>query len=143
MPDQSMFAYKYFRGDLLDFAQKDVPLRVTKRVLRDCLRGITEMHEKRIVHTDIKPNNIVLDWAETARDDSSPPTIFVDQVQIADLESATELPEEECIHGVQLGNPMWCSPEAYAADKVDTPTDIFSFGIVVSIPSCTHLQMLI
>jgi serine/threonine protein kinase len=36
-----------------------------KRILRDSLRGIAAIHEKGIVHTDIKANNIMVDWDES------------------------------------------------------------------------------
>ena len=31
-----------------------------------------------------------------------------------------------------VGNQMWRSPEAYVSGRVNTPSDMFSFGIVVS-----------
>lgn len=37
IPNQSMFAYKYFKDYLLSFAQKDIPLALVKRILRDSL----------------------------------------------------------------------------------------------------------
>lgn len=66
IPDQSMFAYKYLQDHLLSFAQKDLPLPLTKQILRDSLRGIAALHEKGIVRTDIKANNIMVDWDEEA-----------------------------------------------------------------------------
>jgi serine/threonine protein kinase len=36
------------------------------------------------------------------------------------------------IVGVQVGNLMWRSPEAHTQAHVNKPSDIFSFGIVVS-----------
>jgi serine/threonine protein kinase len=67
-PDQSMFAYKYLKDHLLSFAQKDIPLPLIKRILTDSLQGIAALHGKGIVHTDIKPNNIMVDWDETDGD---------------------------------------------------------------------------
>ena len=50
IPAHSMFAYRFARGHLLSFAQRDVPLPVMKRVLRDSLRGIAALHGKGIVN---------------------------------------------------------------------------------------------
>lgn len=127
IPDQSMFAYKYFKDHLLSFAQRNVPLPLMKRILRDSLRGIAALHEKGIVHTDIKANNIMIDWDETDGETA------VHQVQIADLEDAAYVPDDKVIIGRQVGNWMWRSPEAHASAQVHKPSDIFSFGVVVSL----------
>ncbi|KAL8974223.1 MAG: hypothetical protein Q9197_001536 [Variospora fuerteventurae] len=124
IPDQSMFAYKYLKDHLLSFAQKDVSLSLMKRILRDSLRGIAALHERGIVHTDIKANNILVDWNETDGH------ITVGQVQVADLEDAAYVPDHSAIVGRQVGNWMWRSPEAHASGQVHKPSDIFSFGIV-------------
>jgi serine/threonine protein kinase len=123
--NQPMFAYTYFKDHFLSFAQKDVPLPLTKRVLRDSLRGIAILHEKGIVHTDIKPNNIMVDWEEIDGNTT------IRQVQIADIEDAAYVPDDSAIVGRQVGNWMWRSPEAHASGRVHMPSDIFSFGVVV------------
>ena len=91
IPDQSMFAYKYFKDHLLSFAQKDVPFPLIKRILKDSLQGIAALHEKGIVHTDIKADNIMVDWDEM---DSN---TTVRQVQIADIEDAAYVPDHSAI----------------------------------------------
>ena len=45
-----MFVYKYFTGHLLSLAQKDMPLVLTKRILKDTLRGLAALHDQHIVH---------------------------------------------------------------------------------------------
>lgn len=127
IPEHSMFAYKYLRDHLLSFFQRDVPLPITKRILRDVLHGITALHDKSIVHTDIKPDNILVDWKETGDD------ITVEQVQIADIESGAYVPEGSTIKGLQVGNWMWRSPEAHMFGPMNKSTDMFSFGLVVSL----------
>ncbi|KAF2133279.1 kinase-like protein [Dothidotthia symphoricarpi CBS 119687] len=124
LPDQSMFAYRYFKGHLLSFAQRDVSLPLTKKVLKDSLRGIAALHDKGIVHTDIKADNIMVDWNETGG------STTVTQVQIADIEDAAYVPNDCAIVGRQVGNWMWRSPEAHASGQVSKPSDVFSFGIV-------------
>jgi len=51
IPDKSMFVFKYLKDHLLFLAQKDLPLILTKRILKDVLRGIAELHHQNIVHT--------------------------------------------------------------------------------------------
>ena len=126
IPDKSMFVYPYRSDDLLSFATKTLPLSLRKRILRDSLRGIVALHEKGIVHTDIKPNNIMLDWTE---EDGN---IAVQNVQIADIEDAVCVPDRCNVTGRQFGNWMWRSPEAHASGHCNKPTDIYSFAIVVS-----------
>lgn len=46
-----MFVFQYFADHLLSLAQKDLPLAVTKQILKDALRGIAELHDQDIVHT--------------------------------------------------------------------------------------------
>lgn len=137
IPNHSMFVYKYLRDHLLSIAQKDTPLPLMKRILRDSLRGIADLHEKGIVHTDIKPDNILVDW-----DEKNGKTI-VRQVQIADLDDAAYVPENCAIVGKQVGSWMWRSPEGHAAAQVHKPSDIFSFGIVVSLLPSRYLSLLI
>jgi serine/threonine protein kinase len=57
---------------------------------------------------------------------------FVEQVQIIDLENAAYLPKGRCIKGMLAGNENWRSPEAHFKGELSKPTDMFSFGIVVS-----------
>ena len=51
IPDRSMFVYKYLKDHLLSLAQKDLPLLLTKRILRAALHGLAELHHQNIVHT--------------------------------------------------------------------------------------------
>lgn len=51
IPDKSMFVFEYFTGHLLHLAQQDLSLQTRKRLLKEGLRAIAEMHDKDIVHT--------------------------------------------------------------------------------------------
>lgn len=74
---------------------------------------------------DIKPDNIM---ADLRYDDKH---TIVEKVQITDLENAAYLPPGRCIRGMLAGNDNWRSPEAHFKEKLNKPTDIFSFGITV------------
>lgn len=75
---------------------------------------------------DIKPNNILVDWENINHE------IAVKQVKLADIEDAVSVEPNSDIVGVQVGNLMWRSPEAHTQARVNKPSDVFSFGIVVS-----------
>lgn len=68
----------------------------------------------------------MIDWEENSGG------INVMQVQLADLEDAGHVPPGFEIRGRQVGNFMWRSPEAHAESGVEKPSDMFSFGVVVS-----------
>ena len=51
IPDKSMFVYKNLKDHLLSMAQQNLPLLLTKRVLKDALHGLAELHRRNIVHT--------------------------------------------------------------------------------------------
>ncbi|OJJ87487.1 uncharacterized protein ASPGLDRAFT_64598 [Aspergillus glaucus CBS 516.65] len=124
IPEKSMFVFEYFADHLLHLTQKDLPLEVIKRILRDALRGIAELHDRDIVHTDSKADNVFIDW----RDHHG--KIKLERVQLGDLEDAVHIPPESHMIGKQAGNWMWRSPEAHANGPVNKPSDIFSFVLV-------------
>jgi serine/threonine protein kinase len=136
VPEDSLFVYNYLQDHLLSFVQKDVPLPITKQILRNALRGIATLHDRGIVHTDIKPNNILIETEAKDQDEG----VTVEKVQVADIEDAAYVPEGCVIKGRQVGNWMWRSPEAHASANLHTPSDMFSFGLVVS--SIQYLQNL-
>lgn len=57
VPEQSMFVYNYLTDHLLGLAQRDLPITLTKRILKDTLRGLAALHDQNIVHTG-NPNLI-------------------------------------------------------------------------------------
>lgn len=76
--------------------------------------------------TDIKPDNIMV----TCKHED--PTTTVVDVQLTDLENAAYLPERRSIKGMLAEKDNWRSSEAHFKGKLSKPSDIFSFGLVVS-----------
>ena len=50
VPEQSLFIYEYCTGHLLSLAQKWLPIALTKRILKDALRGLAALHDHDIIH---------------------------------------------------------------------------------------------
>ena len=53
-PSQSIFVFKYLNENLLGLIQKNLPTAITKKILKDALRGLAAMHNLDIVHNDDK-----------------------------------------------------------------------------------------
>ena len=53
IPDKSMFVFEHLTGHLLNLAQKDLSLAAIKRILKDALTGLAELHDQDVVHTGI------------------------------------------------------------------------------------------
>ncbi|KJY00323.1 calcium/calmodulin dependent protein kinase [Zymoseptoria brevis] len=119
-----MFVFRHLNENLLGFAQRDLSLKLIKRILECALQGLAALHEQDLVHNDIKANNIMIQTKECSRDAD------VEQVQLVDLEDTVHLPPGRAIMGIEVGNWMWRSPEAHAQGPVEKPSDMFSFGLV-------------
>ncbi|CAN8105129.1 unnamed protein product [Discula destructiva] len=98
-----------------------------KVIIRDTLAGLADLHDKHIIHTDIKPTNITMDssFKQYCGD------LAWRNVQITDLEAGVLLPPDAAGLTDRLsGNHFWRSPEAWARVIQNTPSDIYSFAIV-------------
>ncbi|KAI4125377.1 MAG: hypothetical protein LQ347_005397 [Umbilicaria vellea] len=107
IPDQRIFVYKYLTDDFLSLVKKQIPMHARKQILKASLHGIAELHDRDVVHLDIKPDNIMVNCRHSGQE------ILVEQVQITDLENAAYLPKE-----------------AHFKGELNKPSDIFSFGVV-------------
>lgn len=63
--------------------------------------------------------------------------MVVENVQLTDLENAAYLPNGKCVKGMLAGNDNWRSPEAHFKGELSKPSDVFSFGLVVSVVNTT------
>ena len=103
-------------------------LRISERIAS----GLAAAHQLKIVHRDIKYDNIKIDDTGEAKildfGLAKPLDIVVDQKD-ADLTrtSSNELTQE----GKILGTVSYMSPEQARGGQVDTRSDIFSYGILI------------
>ncbi|EFR05123.1 serine/threonine protein kinase [Nannizzia gypsea CBS 118893] len=124
IPNKRTFAYRYMDDDLLSLVRKQVSVQTRKQVLKAGLRGIADLHSHDVVHLDIKPENIMVNYSGTG------PETTIEQVRVIDLENAAYLPKGRCIKGMLAGNDNWRSPEAHLKGELNKPSDIFSFAAV-------------
>ncbi|KAK2731175.1 hypothetical protein FQN57_003547 [Myotisia sp. PD_48] len=131
---QNVFVYKYMDSDLLSLVRTQLPLQARKQILKATLQGIAELHNNNIVHLDIKPDNIMVNYRGTGLE------TIIEHVQIIDLENATYLPKGRCIKGMLPGNDSWRSPEGHFKVIFGTDDDLLKHESQGAFPHIIRLQ---
>jgi len=106
-----------FLKEKADFLKTDQSC--LKVLLKDILEGICLLHERNIVHCDIKCENIVIEKDQTGQ---------YRAVLIDFGESVTTQSTFSCPRGI--GTFIYMSPEAVRG-KAGAPSDIWSFGLTI------------
>ncbi|XP_056154644.1 triple functional domain protein isoform X2 [Lampris incognitus] len=87
--------------------------------LRDILEALQYLHNCRIVHLDIKPENLLV-----AHNSSGQPL-----VKLTDFGDAVQLNSAHYVH-LLLGSPEFASPELVLGEPVSLTSDLWSLGVV-------------
>src|SRR5690606_12257769 len=81
-------------------------------------QALAFLHEQRIIHRDVKPSNILVDAAGTAK----PAALGVAKL----LTSATLTAA-----GAAVGTPHYIAPELAIGDEIDGRADLYSLGVTL------------
>jgi predicted Ser/Thr protein kinase len=113
-------AMRYVQGgSLSDLLRKERPLLSRSvEILRGVADALDYAHAKKVVHRDVKPQNILLDEAG--------------RVYLADfgVVKMLESPSGLTATGMITGTPQYMAPEQATAKAIDHRADIYSLGIV-------------
>jgi len=108
---------------LLDYVGGGLAFDVVRKVTREILSGLAYLHSLGIIHTDLKPDNILLTHRIGEIGNNSEISVV-----IADVGSSTF---RNKIFSKTIGTQEYESPEAVLGQDYDTPTDIWSLGCIV------------
>jgi serine/threonine protein kinase len=134
-PEATVLVLELAEGETLERVLKQGPLSPARAVpvLAQIAEGLGAIHEKGVIHRDIKPQNVVLT-----------PTARGEQARLLDFGIARlmEIPEREETSGEHVGSPFvshpgqvvgtpaYVAPEQATASDLDARTDVYSFGVL-------------
>jgi len=135
-PRGSFIVMKYIEGTTLDEAPLDVRGKV--QAVRDAALALHHAHAQRIIHRDIKPQNIMVEVAERNRATAA---VNVAALRALDVEPKVYimdfgLARTSNVHGsltaagLIAGTPQFMAPEQARgqSDRIDRRTDVYALG---------------
>ena len=118
--DQAYLVMEFFEGGDLSkrLAGKALAPQEALRLFRELMFALGEIHEKGVLHRDLKPQNLMF------RNDGS--------LAIVDFGIAKHIDAiDRTGRGEILGTPRYMSPEQVQSKALDLRTDIYSAGVLL------------
>jgi serine/threonine-protein kinase len=99
----------------------ELPIHEATRILKEVADALAYAHERKVVHRDIKPDNVMLSGRHA----------LVTDFGVAKAVSEATGRHQVTTAGVALGTPTYMAPEQAAADpNVDHRADIYALGVL-------------
>lgn len=109
---------KYFRnGNLKQYLKKNrLTLDQKNKIIKEIMMAIQYLHYNKVIHRDIKTENILIDN---------------DHIYLADFGTCCILSEFEYFGKTAIGTPYYISPEIIEGKEYTYQTDIYSLGCLL------------
>lgn len=140
-PQQSQVLLPYFTMEVLDgvsvagYMAKQkllgtaggLPLSVVLNIAEQCIEGLRKLHEKQIIHRDIKPDNLFLQNTPIAEDPNCK------TIKIIDLGIAKDLTQRVGITATGLipGTLPYIAPEFMQGASASPASDMYALGVTL------------
>jgi serine/threonine protein kinase len=113
---------------LYEKIQRDGPLpwKEARSITLEICEGLRLIHEKGIIHRDLKTANIML-----CKQEGSPRVVLMDFGLARDFSAAMSNRPAETLPQMILGTPEYMAPEQFEAKPVSPATDIYALGVVL------------
>ncbi|KAM5452387.1 hypothetical protein MaudCBS49596_003204 [Microsporum audouinii] len=138
--EEKVLIYEYFSDNLLSFIKKypSLPIEARKWILQELGQSLKELHAKNWIHIgnllrNHSPDNVMINYTQDKQGRPLP-----ERVALGDLDCSLKMKGDKLLRlpeGIKLGNVMWRSPEAQTGQGIGKHSDVFSYGLVVNIPS--------
>ncbi|KAI0341488.1 kinase-like protein [Trametopsis cervina] len=99
-----------------------------KSLFRDVVEGLAFLHDKSILHLDLKPGNVLLTWDEGR--------LLIPRAMLSDFGTSQDMLNSRARSG-NTGTLEYCSPESLPSpttgllSQVDSKSDMWSLGMIL------------
>ncbi|HTM49831.1 MAG TPA: protein kinase [Bryobacteraceae bacterium] len=100
-----------------------VPEPEAREIALQLCAGLAEAHRKRVIHGDLKSNNVIL----TPGNNGPGRAVITD----FGLARRPETAQRTAPSGQQGGTPAYMAPELWKGEKASTATDIYALGVIL------------